>query len=526
MDRTRDQARARSSLAELLCALSFATSLGFGGHIEHGLGSASLGLYLADALDLPAGEREAVFYGALLKDVACTACSADLAAFLPDADEKPVMLADVILMDPSKISDMLGWLAKYFRPDPQLPQRLARLLPFLLQCGPMVREIMRSHCEVAELFARQLGFPQDVQLALRFQWERWDGKGMAYGLKAEAIPRPARLLHLAQVLDLSYRFGGPETTRAMALEKRGTRFDPVSVDAFLQLTARQEFWSEFEAQATQRALLARCPSTRAMPIEKDQIERVCEVLGDFIDLKTREDWHHARAVADIAVGIGRCLSFSEAELRTLRCAALVHDLGKVALPIGILARGAQRSESEEETYRLHPHYTQRILERVEAFCDLVPAAASHHEWVNGQGYHRQLAGEQIPLHGRVLAIANAYVRQRQCQGEQSNPADILRVLQASVGSQFDAACYDALAISIGEPKKQRISSAASKKDDLTEREREVLRLLAQGRNTPQIAQLLSISKKTVEHHLTHIYAKIGVTSRTAAVVYAVQQELV
>src|SRR6266700_2884747 len=62
--------------------------------------------------------------------------------------------------------------------------------------------------------------------------------------------------------------------------------------------------------------------------------------------------------------------------------------------------------------------------------------------------------------------------------------------------------------------------------NLIEREAEVLCLLAQGRNTPQIAQRLDISKKTVEHHLAHIYDKLGVTCRTAAVVYAVQQGLV
>lgn len=526
MDRMLNQSRARDSLAELLCALSFATSLGFGGHMEHGLGSASLGLHLADALELPAEEREAVFYGALLKDVACTACSAGLAAFLPDADEKPVMLSDVILMDPSKITDMLGWLAKYLRPDAQLPQRLAKLVPFLIQCGPMVKEIMRSHCEVAELFARRLGFPEDVQLALRFQWERWDGKGMAYGLKAQAIPRPARLLHLAQVLDLSYRFGGPEATFAMAREKRGTRFDPAGVDAFLHVAASEDFWRTFEEQTTQSHLLARSPITRARQIEKDRLEQVCEVLGDFIDLKLRDDWHHSREVADVAVEMGKNLGWNAGELRKLRCAALIHDLGKAALPIGVLAKGEQRSESEEETYRLHTHYTQRILERVEAFRELIPVAASHHEWINGQGYHRQLSGEQIPLHGRVLAVANVYARQLQRQGEQQNPAEILRTMRASVGSQFDPMCYDALVSAVNGRKGKAAASKAARESSLTAREKEVLRLLAQGYNTPQIARLLSISKKTVEHHLTHIYTKIGVSSRTAAVVYSVQQGLV
>jgi hypothetical protein len=83
--------------------------------MEHGLGSASLGLQIADALTLADEELEAIFYGALLKDVACTACSAGIAAFLPD--EEQVSLSDVILLDPSRISELVGWLSKYLRLD-------------------------------------------------------------------------------------------------------------------------------------------------------------------------------------------------------------------------------------------------------------------------------------------------------------------------------------------------------------------------------------------------------------------------
>src|SRR3989442_1349574 len=199
--------REDGDLAALLCALSFATGLGFGGHMEHGLRSAYLGLQIADELMLASEEREAIFYGALLKDVACTACSAGIAAFLPEEDQ--VSLSDVILVDPSRFSDMIGWLSKYLRMDAHFPARIAKLLSFMVQCGPVVKETMRSHCEVAELFARHLGFPDYVQRTLRFQWERWDGKGMAYRLKGPTIPRTARILHLAQVLELMYRFGGP-----------------------------------------------------------------------------------------------------------------------------------------------------------------------------------------------------------------------------------------------------------------------------------------------------------------------------
>lgn len=513
--------RAGGDLAALLVALSFATGLGFGGHMEHGLGSAFLGLQIADALTFAEEEREALFYGALLKDVACTACAAGIAAFLPD--EKQVSLADVILLDPSQVSDMVGWLSKYLRLDARFPSRIAKLLSFIVQCGPIVKESMRSHCEVAEIFARQLGFPNYVQQTLRFQWERWDGKSMAYKLKGAAIPRTARILHLAQVLDLTYRLGGPEAACTIVQEKRGTRFDPEGVDAFLELAQREDFWTTFEAQSAQESLLARRPPTMAEHVQGDLAERVCESLADFIDLKTPETWHHSRAVAEIAVGIGACLRLEACELANLRCAALVHDIGKVSVPIAILAK-EQRSSSEWETYRLHPYYTQRILERVETLRDLAPAAAAHHEWVNGQGYHRQLCGEQIPLYGRILAVANAYTRQVQ---QQKDAEAALREMRTLVGQQFDQACYDALVTSVtGSHAPGRAPLRPRKAGNLTEREVEVLRLLAQGQNTPRIARTLNISRKTVEHHLTHIYNKIGVTCRTAAVVYAVQQGLV
>jgi HD-GYP domain-containing protein (c-di-GMP phosphodiesterase class II) len=231
-------------------------------------------------------------------------------------------------------------------------------------------------------------------------------------------------------------------------------------------------------------------------------------------------------VAEVAVGIGTALGLDAGELSRLRCAALVHDVGKVAVPVDILVKGGRRSESEWETYRLHPYYTQRILERVNAFQDLAQAAAAHHEWFNGQGYHRQLRGEQIPLHGRVLAVANAYTRLVQKVDEEDS-AGPLRQMRARVGVQFDPLCYEALVASVtAQGKLGTLPCRPSRVGDLTEREVEVLCLLAQGCNTPQIAHRLNISKKTVEHHITHIYAKIGVTCRTAAAVYAVQQGIV
>ncbi len=380
---------------------------------------------------------------------------------------------------------------------------------------------------MAELFARQLGFSSEVQQALRFQWERWDGRGLAYGLKGPHIPVTARILHLVQVIELTYHFGDASSTNTLLREKRGTRFDPEVVDAFLHLTQQSDFWQTFD-QLTSESIMYMRPPTQADQSWERQIVRICEALADFVDLKIRGTWHHSRAVAEVALGVGRCLGLGKEALIKLQCAALVHDIGKVAIPINILAKEERRSSHEWETYRLHPYYTQRILDQVASLQDLASVAAAHHEWVNGQGYHRQLCGEQIPFHGRILAVADTYTRLIEQQGAQKDPEEALRQMSSLVDVQLDKACYEGLVQSITgkEGGAIHLSLAPRKTGPLTERECEVLRLLAQGQTTPQIGRNLGISKKTVEHHLEHIYNKIGVTCRTAAVVYAVQQGLV
>jgi HD-GYP domain-containing protein (c-di-GMP phosphodiesterase class II) len=181
-----------------------------------------------------------------------------------------------------------------------------------------------------------------------------------------------------------------------------------------------------------------------------------------------------------------------------------------------------RSEGEREQFQLHPYYTQRVLERVPPLADLAGEASAHHEWLDGQGYHRGLAGAQVPPNGRILAVADAYARLRE-RGADAEWA--LGQIRPLAGERLDGHAVDALAAAIDGrvpvPKRRAVRSSVT----VTEREAEVLRLLTRGLSNPQIATTLVVSRKTVERHLENIYNKLGISSRTAAVAYAVQQGL-
>jgi HD-GYP domain-containing protein (c-di-GMP phosphodiesterase class II) len=509
------------SLAELLSALSFVADTGMGMTMEHGLKTAYIGVQLADAVGLTADDRAGVYYGALLKDAGCTACGTVFASFFDGDDLGP--RAETLLLRPDRPKDVLGWFWRHASDDPMLVVRVGRLVNFMTSCRGVMRESVSTHCEVGEIFAKRLGLPVAVQQAIRFSWERWDGKGMAYGLRGPQTPISARVLHLAQVVQAAYAFGGPAAARAIVVERTATDFDPDLVGPLVDLASREGFWSLVDAESAQSEVLAMKPPTTFDRIDAAQADAAFEVLADFADVKSRSIWNHSLLVAETAATIATRLGLPPAQVSRIRRAALVHDLGTAAIPVGIVDKGDARSPEEWERFRLHPYFTERALTRVGPLKELAADAGSHHEHFDGGGYYRALAREQIPLGGRVLAVADRFAERSRNEGD-ADPTRVLEGMRSLAGSELDPDCVDALVA--GQDGVVRRPLRPKKVGDLTNREVEVLQLLCAGQSNRDIAQALVVSKKTVEHHLEHIYDKLGVSSRMAASVLAVQNGLV
>src|SRR5271165_5730695 len=205
--------------AELLCALSFGSGLAAAERMEHGTNTAFVGVQLGHALGAGAGDLEAVFYGALVKDAGCGACGAVLARYF--ADDEMVPRLDLNLVDLHSPRNMAAWTMSQLHLDAGLPARLARLAAFASRCGPVVHEATAVHCEVAADFAAGLGFGHHVQDAVHYQYERHDGRSPAFGRRAEAIPRAAQILHLALAADLVRGLSGAEAAAAMVSQRTG-----------------------------------------------------------------------------------------------------------------------------------------------------------------------------------------------------------------------------------------------------------------------------------------------------------------
>jgi HD-GYP domain-containing protein (c-di-GMP phosphodiesterase class II) len=399
--------------AELLCALSYGSGLAAAERMEHGTNTAFVGVQLGRALGVGAEDLEAVFYGALLKDVGCGACGAVLGRFF--ADDELVPRIDLNLVDLHSPRSMAAWAASRLRLDPGLPTRLARLAAFASQCGSVVHEAMSAHCEIAADFAAGLGFGHHVQDTVHYEYERYDGRSPAFHRHAETIPRPAQILHLALAADLVRGLSGTEAAAVMVRQRTDTYFDPDVAEAYLDLAGG--LWPPGDEPIPLTDVLSCAPRTPVDELPGDRRLAVCEALADFADLKSARRGPHSHLVGGLAGQAASCLGLPRAEQDRLRRAGLVHDLGKIAVPYRLLEQAGDDTSAASrrggaaalaEPVRLHPYYAQRILSQARPLADLAADVGAHHERLDGSGYPLGHVAQSLPTGARVLAAADVW----------------------------------------------------------------------------------------------------------------------
>jgi HD-GYP domain-containing protein (c-di-GMP phosphodiesterase class II) len=314
-----------------------------------------------------------------------------------------------------------------------------------------------------------------------------------------------------------------EAAIEVAQERSGRAYDPAVVACFsghatdlLDLPEPESVWDAvLEAEPGARPCLA-----------GDRLDIALRAMADFVDLKSRYLRSHSPNVATLAAAAAQQCHCSGAEAETVRRAGLLHDLGRAGVTVAIWDKPGTLTQDEWEQVRLHPYYTDRVLKRSPLLASLGAVASLHHERLDGSGYHRSLPAAMLSTPARLLAAADTYhamtePRPHRPAREPEAAADALR-LEAKAG-KLDGGAVDAVLAAAG----HRVSAARRTfPAGLSEREVEVLGLIARGYSNKQMAETLVISKDTVGHHIRHIYDKLDVSTRAAATLFAMQHDLV
>jgi HD-GYP domain-containing protein (c-di-GMP phosphodiesterase class II) len=507
-------------LAELLAALSIATDLGMGQPLEFALHSCVLALRLAEQLGFSAAELRATYYQALLRYIGCNAETRMLAAVFGD---ELALRTDLIHQDSSD-PKFLGILVRFIREanTGASPLRMAQaIVGGIVHTGRQLNEFFAGHCEVAGRLAERLGLDAVTIRAIRQVYARWDGKGVP-PLKGEAIAPGMLVVSLAQDAAYVYRLDGIDAAVALVLKRKGTLYAPRHVEVFVR-HARTLF-AGLDAEPSWAAVLALDPG-RSRLLSDAELDAACAAIADFADIKAPFMLGHSPGVARLAEGAALHCGLPEADVIMLRRAALLHDVGRVGVSAGIWCKPGALSERDWEQVRLHAYHTERILARPASLAQLGAIASLHHERLDGSGYHRGAAALTLTPAARILAAADVYhaLTEERPHRPAHTAEQAAALLQREVQrGRLDGEAVQGVLVAVG----QRV--AGKRKDlvaGLSERELEVLRLIARGLSIKQIAHQLTIAPKTADNHIQHIYTKIGVTTRAGAALFATEHQL-
>lgn len=505
--------------AEVIAALSLATDLGTRAPFEQGLNSTLLAMRLAHRLGVDDQTATDTYYACLLFYVGCTA-GAETATEL-FGDEEALTIYGSPGRFGSRREMMTGLLRAIAPPDLPAPVRAVRLATGLPKAARVFPSQVTAFCQVGQMLTDRLGLPASIKPLFPYFAERWDGKGQPDGKKGDDLPLPVRILHVARDAALHRDLGGDERAAEVTRARAGAAFDPV-VAACLVDNASDILALDTNASAWDGVLGAE-PGERLM-LEGDAIDRALEAMADFADLTSRYLVGHSSGVATLVTAAAQDAGCSSADVVRVRRAALVHDLGRVAVPVSIWNKPGPLTPGDWEQVRLHAYHSERVLVRSPFLADLAPIATFHHERLDGSGYHRSSTVAGLSPLARLLAAADAYhamtePRPHRSPMSASDAADALYTETSAGRLDPDAvaAVLDAAGHAVG-----RVERPAG----LSGREAEVVGLLARGLQTKQVARHLGISVKTADRHIQNAYRKIGVSTRAAAALFAMEHGLV
>lgn len=508
--------------AELMAALSLATDIGMGQPMEYALCSCILAVRLGDSLGMTESELRDVYYLALLRHIGCAAENPRMAGMFGD---ELAFRGDFAKIDSDQPSQVLGLLLQYIKQANQgastlhLVHSLAQELPSMPKT---VKQVHAAYCEVAQRLAQRLDLGQSIIEALGQAYERWDGKGVPNGIKGEAIVAPMRLVALAQDIIIFHRLQGVDAAVSVAQKRKGKAHDPKMVEHFCRKAP--QLLAGLEEEPSWDSVLASEPGEQARLTEA-QFDTACRTLADFTDLKSPYILNHSSQVAELAAGAARHYGLPQTDIIAIKRAGWLQDIGRVGISSGIWGKPGPLTQREWEQVRLHTYYTERILARPEVLARLGSSAIYHHERLDGSGYHRSVGAASLAAPARILATADVYQALTETRPHRAafTPEAAAEELSREVrAGRLDAEACKAVLTAAGHymPKTHREAVAG-----LSEREIEVLRLVARGNSMKQIAVQLNISPKTADHHIQHIYTKIDVSTRAAATLFAMQQNL-
>ncbi|WP_116519981.1 HD domain-containing phosphohydrolase [Achromobacter insuavis] len=469
-------------LTDAVLAMAFIGDLSMGRATDHSRRTACLAGLLAAAHGAGVAGQDHARAVALLRWSGCTANAGGFAELLgDDVASREAMMAQTL---------------------PPLDARTQSLIvPLAL-----------IHCEISGDVAISLGMPQAVVAGLRHAFERYDGKGMPLALDGTAVSPLAYVVNAASDLEILSRAHGRDSALDFLRQQAGAKY-PAEI-AELAVRHGPAWLDQMDADP---------PDGAAWNLGGGQATALT-LLADVAELKLPWLAGYSRRVAALAVATAARLDLDAATQARLQAAALVHGIGRAALPNRLWNTAGKLTPDQWEQVRLMPYWTARAARQIKGLSAAAELASYAYERLDGSGYFRGTAGAALDRAQRVLAIAvtlQALLEDRPWRRALSLQDGARTLRDEAAAGRYDADVVEAaIAAAGGEPAAPRRAASP-----LSQRELEVLRQVSLGASNKETARALDISPSTVRTHLESVFRKLDCSTRAAATLKALTSGL-
>ena len=436
-------------LSGVISALTFALDLTEGALPGHSLRCCLLGMRIGTAAGLNFKELASLYYALQMKDAGCSSNAARMSTMVGGGDDR-------LLKNASKLTDWrhpdlpyLRVLWRQCRPQESLLRRIQQLFQLATSSEHHTEDLLALRCERGADIATHLQLGGLVADAVRHLDEHWDGSGYPRGKRGADIPILSRICLLAQQLDVFAAAGGAARAVQTVATRRKTWFDPELIAVAQSLHQSGRLWVNClptdDVEQTRRAVVDLDPGL-ITDLAARRLDRICEAFAGIVDAKSPFTYRHSLGVMEVACAIAEELGLTSASVETVRRAALLHDIGKLAVSNSILDKDGKLTDAEWTAVRSHPKFSGTILRRVPSFGHIASIAEQHHERLDGSGYPNGCASAELSVESRIIAMADCYSAMAETRPYREGRAKeaVLLKLAEDIPVKLDPACFEAL----------------------------------------------------------------------------------
>jgi putative nucleotidyltransferase with HDIG domain len=252
---------------------------------------------------------------------------------------------------------------------------------------------------------------------IRHHHDNWDGSSPS-GLAGKDIPLASRIINIADTFEVliddgCYILDQRENILAAIDRQSGRQFDPTLVKAVSELANQESFWFDLATPQYYDHFFRSLQSHGQVRLNIQGLLDAAEIFATIVDRTSRFTATHSRTVAAVASFLAHAKGYSDTEVKIMRVAGLLHDLGKLTVPNHILEKPGKLTPREYAVVKQHAYYTHRILTQIDDFELIADWAAFHHETLDGTGYPFRIPPANLRLGCRIVAVADVYAALRE-----------------------------------------------------------------------------------------------------------------